>query len=210
MSFNKNKFDRPFGQKRYNAILALATEGSKTEPQYFAKYNEILHEKFPGAIHIKLVPGKATDTSPMEVCKKMRKYLQEHPLQPGDMAVIIVDQDSRPDNQFECLYNWEKENPNHFVCIIKPSFDRFLLNHTEKCSENICQREVKRRLNKIHPNFSKNKSINPQKITWESIKHAIETEKCHNFNLEKEIAKLSIGNLIEMIFKKAGNVENLE
>lgn len=203
MSNKRRSLTRPLGQRRYNAIIAIATEGSKTEPQYFAKCNKIIHEMRPGAIFIKLVPGKATDTSPKDVCNKMKKYLRENPLQPGDMAVVIVDKDAWSDDQFEYLDNWEKENPNHFVCVVKPSFDRFLLIHTEKCNEDITQIELEKRLNKIHPNFSKTKSINLQKITFESIKHAIEIGKCQNIDkLEQKIAKLSIGSLMEIIIKK--------
>lgn len=204
----RRSFDRPLGQKRYNAVIAVATEGSKTEPQYFAHYNKIIHEKYPGAIHIKLIPGKITNASPIEVCKRMQKYLKENPLQPGDMAIVIVDRDSWPYYQFEYLYNWEKENSHHFVCIVIPSFDRFLLNHTEKCNEDICQKEIERRLNKTHKNFSKTKNINLQKITLESIKHAIDIEKSHNFNLKKKVTKLSLGDVIEVILKKAEVLEN--
>ena len=36
----RRKFSRPLGERRYRKIFVLAVEGSKTEPQYFAIFND--------------------------------------------------------------------------------------------------------------------------------------------------------------------------
>lgn len=36
----RRKFSRPLGERRYRKLFVLAVEGSKTEPQYFAIFND--------------------------------------------------------------------------------------------------------------------------------------------------------------------------
>ena len=36
----RRKFSRPLGERRYRKIFILAVEGIKTEPQYFAVFND--------------------------------------------------------------------------------------------------------------------------------------------------------------------------
>ena len=35
MARNRRKLDRPLGERRFRKMFVIATEGSKTEPQYF-------------------------------------------------------------------------------------------------------------------------------------------------------------------------------
>ena len=39
MLAKRGSFQRPFGERRYRKLFVIATEGVKTEPQYFAAFN---------------------------------------------------------------------------------------------------------------------------------------------------------------------------
>jgi hypothetical protein len=39
MSKKRRQFKRPLGKKSYRKLFVIAVEGAKTEPQYFAMFN---------------------------------------------------------------------------------------------------------------------------------------------------------------------------
>ena len=69
---SKRIFSRLTGKRQYRKLFVIAAEGSITEPQYFAIFN---NENT--TIQIKCLKDK-NKTSPTQVLKRMEKYLQEN------------------------------------------------------------------------------------------------------------------------------------
>ncbi|MBA7568806.1 hypothetical protein ES708_10541 [subsurface metagenome] len=68
------KLKRPLGKQRYKKLFVIATEGSKTEPQYF---NLFISQN--AVIHIECLKCK-NDSSPNKVLSRIKKYLKEYRL----------------------------------------------------------------------------------------------------------------------------------
>ena len=67
----KRNFRRPLGERRYRKLFILATEGVKTEPQYFA----ILNDRY-SVIHVDCLRSKH-HSSPPQVLKRMQDRLKQ-------------------------------------------------------------------------------------------------------------------------------------
>lgn len=69
------KFQRLLGERRYKKLFIVSVEGSKTEPQYFAIFNQ------PQAvILVKCLKRKLTESSPKHVLKRMESFLKRESL----------------------------------------------------------------------------------------------------------------------------------
>ena len=104
----RRKFTRPLGNRRYRKLFVIATEGNKTEPQYFALFND---QKSVIWVHcLKSNHG----SSPKQVLKRMENYLRENGLKlnSSDEAWLVVDKDRWTDEQLAELHAWalSKEN----------------------------------------------------------------------------------------------------
>ncbi len=66
----RRKFKRPLGERRYKQLSVLAVEGTKTEPQYFAVFNDQY-----SVIRVQCLRGKHR-SSPPQVLKRMEKHFK--------------------------------------------------------------------------------------------------------------------------------------
>jgi hypothetical protein len=76
----RRKFSRPLGERRYRKIFVLADEGSKTEPQYFAIFNDQ-----NSVIRVSCLKSKH-DSAPPQVLARMEKHLKKEGLKKSDEA----------------------------------------------------------------------------------------------------------------------------
>ena len=100
----RRRFKRVIGIRRYRRLFVVATEGTKTEPLYFIMFND--DNK---VVHVKCLKGNK-QSSPKQVLKRIKVYLQSHSLQDGDEAWLVVDQDQWPDDQLIQLHEWSQSN----------------------------------------------------------------------------------------------------
>ena len=70
----RRSFRRKLGERRYRKKIVIATEGKKTEPQYFAMFKS----REP-MVKVKCLEGK-TGSSPTQVLQRMNVYLREESL----------------------------------------------------------------------------------------------------------------------------------
>ncbi len=77
---SRRKFKRPLGERRYRRIFVIAAEGEKTEPQYFAIFNDLQL-----VIRVNCLKGRH-DSSPPQVLKRMKDYLRREKLRHSDEA----------------------------------------------------------------------------------------------------------------------------
>ena len=149
MKRKRRRFKRPPGQRRYRKIFVIAVEGTKTEPQYFAIFNDQ-----NSVIHVKCVKGNH-HSSPPQVLDRIVDYLKQDPLLASDEAWLVVDKDNWTDDQLAQLYAWSKKSDHYGLAVSNPKFEYWLLLHFEDgkgiSTSDACSKRLKRYL----PNYTK-------------------------------------------------------
>lgn len=165
----RRKFKRPPGKRRYRKMFVLATEGSKTESQYF----EIFEDRNL-VVHIEFLKKKG-DSAPTQVLDRMRNYLKRKGLKDSDEAWLVVDKDQWTHDQLLQLHEWAQEADNHGLALSNPKFEFWLLLHFENgdgvSNSKICSRKLERHM----PGCEK--GIDVRKISDHMIEKAVERAK---------------------------------
>ena len=165
----RRRFVRPLGKRRYRKMFVLATEGSKTESQYFSIFND---QNL--VVHIKFLKEKG-GSAPPQVLARMRNYLDSEDLESSDEAWLVVDKDQWTDDQLSQLHEWAQEADNYGFALSNPKFEFWLLLHFEDGRGVSNPRTCSQRLERHIPGYDKD--INVRKISEDTIKKAIERAK---------------------------------
>ncbi len=77
----------------------IATEGKRTEPEYFQMLNTLCTDKDERTVQVKCLKGHGN--SPRQVLSRMKKHLRREGLKSSDEAWLVVDKDqwSPPSSQ---------------------------------------------------------------------------------------------------------------
>ena len=143
------KFKRPFPTRRYRKLFVLATEGSETEPRYFALFNSQTT-----TVRIKcLITG--TDSDPIHVLKRMERHLRDNKLKPGDAAWLVVDTDQWTEEQLTKLHNWSKKREYYGLAVSNPGFEFWVLLHFDDGAGINTLRQCIARQKRYIPNYDK-------------------------------------------------------
>lgn len=161
----RRRFHRPIGKRRYRRLFVVATEGSKTEPQYFALFNN--EESLVKVCCIKC----QNDSAPPKVLKRMMDYLENSGLRSTDEAWLVVDRDNWTEEQLDQLYCWSRQAENYGFALSNPKFEYWLLLHFEEGSGIANAQDCSNRLKGYLPKYKK--EINPRKFTPDAIDAAI-------------------------------------
>lgn len=188
-------FQRLLGERRYKKLFVVSVEGSKTEPQYFAIFNQP-----QSIVLVKCLKRKSTDSSPTQVLMRMEGYLRKESLRKTDEAWIVVDKDDWAEAQLRELLKWAKKSENHGFALSNPNFEYWLLLHFEDGKGIANSHECLTRLKRHLPNYKKD--IDGKKITVELIAKAISRAKQRDANRPNElpqIGRTSVYKLVEKI-----------
>lgn len=166
MSPKRRKFRRPLGQRRYRKLFVIATEGMKTEPQYFAIFNNQ-----ESVVRVHCLKGR-DGSSPNRVLKRMQTYLKQESLKSSDEAWLVVDKDEWSDEQLCALYEWSERKERYNFALSNPKFEYWLLLHFEDGGGIRSSRECSERLKRWLPDYDK--GINVRKFTVDMITAAIQ------------------------------------
>ena len=162
---------RSFRVNLENVVIensVIATEGTKTEPQYFA----IFKSRGP-IVKVKCLEGN-TKSSPTKVLQRMNVYLHEESLKDYDEAWLVVDKDSWTDKQLTQLYQWSQKQNNYGFALSNPKFEFWLLLHFED-STGVTSINCIEKLNRYLPDFDK--GVDGRKITLGHVSEAIRRAK---------------------------------
>ena len=164
----REKTSRKIGERRYNKLFLIATEGTKTEKQYF----EGLGLKVDGKqVHIKHLKKKESKNSPEKLINLMKDELKKHNITERDEAWIITDKDSWTDEQLNKIVTWSQLKEYYGFALSNPKFEYWLLLHFEEgnnvISSNSCSDKLRRYLRDY------DKSIDMGKIDESMIRLAI-------------------------------------
>jgi len=166
MGGKKRRFQRALGNRRYRKLFVIATEGAKTEPEYFSALNS------RGAtIQVKCLKNKH-NSSPDQVLKKIVKYIKEEDLKESDEAWVVVDRDQWLPEVLDELFAWSQQKVNYGLGLSNPNFEYWLLLHFEDGKGVSSSTECKERLLRFLPGYDK--GINTRKFTAETIHFAID------------------------------------
>ena len=168
MPSRRRRFRRPPGKRRYRKLFLIATEGVKTEPQYFAIFNDR-----DSVVHVKCLRSK--HHSPTQVLKRMEDHLRRENLLASDEAWLVVDKDQWRDEELEQLHTWSQSADNYGFALSNPRFEYWLLLHFEDGTQIGSSRECTTRLKRYVPDYDKN--IDVRKIKPDMIKDAIRRAK---------------------------------
>jgi RloB-like protein len=156
---------RRLGERRYKKLYLIATEGSKTEPAYFAFFTGDA-----SVVHVKTLKGR-TRSAPVQVLHRMRDYLQREGLKPSDEAWLVVDQDRWQDSELTRLHQWSLQATNRGFALSNPKFEYWLLLHFEDGSGIASSMDCTNRLKRYLPDYDK--GIDTRKIALAQIEQAI-------------------------------------
>ena len=168
----KRNFRRPLGERRYRKLFIVATEGDKTEPQYFA----ILNNQ-NSVIHVDCLKSKHR-SSPPQVLNHMRDRLNQKILKNSDEAWLVVDKDQWTDEQLAQLHTWSQDADNYGFALSNPKFEYWLLLHFEGGAKISSPNECSARLKNHLPAYDK--SLDVRKITPDMIEDAIHRAKARD------------------------------
>lgn len=155
MARKRRSLTRPIGKRRYRKLFVLATEGAKTEPQYFSMFNSQR-----ATVHVKCLKGR-TRSAPPQVLKRMKRYMAEEGLRDTDEAWLVADRDQWTDEQLNELYHWTKKagRKNRHLAVSNPTFELWLLLHFENAKGSITARTCSDRLKRHVPDYHKSVDV---------------------------------------------------
>lgn len=187
-------FQRPLGERRYKKLFVVSIEGSKTEPQYFAIFNQP-----QSIVLVKCLKRPSTESSPIQVLKKMQSYLRKESLRKIDEAWIVVDKDNWTEDQLRELLKWAKKSENYGFALSNPNFEYWLLLHFEDGKGITNSQECLTRLKRHLPNYKKD--IDSKKITLELITKAITRAKQRDANRSNEWPQMWSTTVYQLVEK---------
>ena len=195
MSRRMRTFQRPLGERRYKKLFLISVEGSKTEPHYFAIFNQL-----QSIVLVKCLRRPSTESSPRQVLKKMKGHLRKESLRRTDEAWIVVDRDDWAEDHLREILQWTKKSINYGFALSNPHFDYWLLLHFEDGKGIANSHECLVRLKRHLPNYKKD--LDSKKITPELVAKAISRAKQRDVNRINDLSPLwstTVYKLVERI-----------
>lgn len=172
MARKRRKFARPRGERRYKKLFIVASEGTKTEPQYFAAL-----DCQRAVVKVECLKGKH-QSAPPRVLQRMKRRLGKENLRSSDEAWLVVDKDQWTDEQLEQLHGWSKCADNYGFALSNPNFEYWVLLHFEDGIGISTSRDCIDRLTLHLPDYDK--GISHRKITRAMIDDAIRRAKARD------------------------------
>jgi hypothetical protein len=175
----------------------IAAEGIKTEPQYFAIFNND-----QSVIRVNCLKG-SYDSSPPQILRRMKDFLRNENLRSSDEAWLVVDKDQWTDEQLTLLHDWAQEKENYGFALSNPKFEYWLLLHFEDGKSISSSRDCSERLKHSLPGYDK--GIDTRKIPPERILEAISRAKLRDnppcSDWPRTLGSTTVYKLVENILK---------
>lgn len=180
----------------YRKNFVIAVEGQKTEVEYF----DIFKKAHPLMINIKCLSSKS-DSNPLHVLERMKRYLAKNELKKTDEAWLVVDRDCWTEEQLQEPCKWARTHDNCYFAISNPKFEYWLLLHFEDGNAISSAADCDNRLKKHIPNY--NKSIRSNMFTIDRIKDAVRRARLRDTSPHEDwphtIGTTTVYRLVEKI-----------
>ncbi len=137
MGFKVRGYTREVSQEKLRdySLFAIATEGTKREPEYFLPFDGIERIKVDIIEPEKSGDGedqqKQVGSSPSQVLKRVQEYIDKYQLsaEDGDSLWCVIDKDRWPQVQIEELHDFCAKKENRHLVISNPCIEIWLLYH---------------------------------------------------------------------------------
>lgn len=200
----RRTFKRKDTGRSYRKLFVIATEGDRTERQYF----NLLRKFDIEGIAIKCLPSRDRST-PDHVLARMQKYCDENKLRDSDQCWLVVDRDNWSEEMLDELAGWARGRNNRGLAVCNPRFEYWLLLHFERGNAIGSAQEIEHRLKKHLQNYDK--QIDPRRFTYEAIKEAIERARKRDRNTDCnwpcELGVTTVYRLVERILEQIGDAK---
>ncbi|MCD6459258.1 RloB domain-containing protein [bacterium] len=198
----KKEFKRKTGF-RDSTLIVIATEGQKTEPQYFDGLR--LLYKNPKT-HIEVLNRKTSASSPKHVIQELDKFTREYKLNRYDELWLIVDKDRWGDSELsltirQCIqkkYNFAVSNPCFELWLLLHLKDILSFTKTEIQKLNVCKK-IKEKIKVILGSYNSSNLAADQFISY--VNQAISRAKYLDTNINERWST-SLGSRVYLIAEK--------
>lgn len=133
-SRRKRPLDRTIPHLRDTRLFIVATEGEKTEKQYFEMFRS-------SKIQVKVIPTESGQSSPDYVLKRLVQYCQDFQIGKDDELWFVSDVDRWRDEKLSQICQMASQK-GFEVAISNPCFEVWLIlhfvelpTHFDKCSQ---------------------------------------------------------------------------
>ena len=159
----------------FRRVIHIAAEGTKTEPEYFKRLNQLQRET-----RITMVNKKTSESSPAGVLDAMKRHVKHRvlSLSDSDEFWLVVDRDTWPEESLRQLYQWTQATKKRGLALSNPKFEYWLLLHFEDAVGNLTSQHCVARLRRHLPKYDK--GIPRGKIGLSQIKEAIKRARQQN------------------------------
>jgi hypothetical protein len=158
-----SRFRRKLGERRYKRMFVIVAEGTVTEQEYFALFND------ESIVHIKCLRHRH-NLPPKDALKQAHDYIREQHIRKRDEVWVVVDRDSWLEKHLSELHAWSQTSENYGFALSNPKFEYWLLLHFEDATGISSGDDCNTRLHKYLPKY--NKHINTSDFTRDRIKEA--------------------------------------
>lgn len=168
-SRRRRPLDRSVKYLRDTRLVIIATEGRKTEQQYFSLFQSL-------RVQVKVLPtGDDNRSSPDQVLDRLRTFHEEYDLGGGDELWLMVDVDRWGDAKLAQIAR-EATQTGFKLAASNPCFEVWLLFHYVESIVNSSRcRDIESRLRQVLGG-----SYNKSRLNLEQFSDRVETALVHS------------------------------
>ncbi len=159
-SRKKRPLDRRIEYERDTSLVVIATEGEKTEKQYFE--SKLFQSK---RVQVQVLETKEGKSAPAHVMERLREFAREYELNEGDQLWLVVDRDRWPEKQLvEVCQQAENMRKGRTLRlgISNPCFELWLfLHHANWIESSVTSKDIQSALSEILGGYNKSR-LNPK------------------------------------------------
>jgi len=144
-----SRFHRPAPHREYRKLYVIASEGDKTEPQYFAMF-----ASRNASVCIRCLK-QGRNSAPKHVLNRAKGFEAKEGLRSSDEMWLVVDRDDWQESELKKLLVWCREKRNRHLAVSNPCFEYWLLLHFDAgTTANACA-QCRQRLRQLVPGYDK-------------------------------------------------------
>ena len=132
-------------------IVVLVTEGLKTEPEYFKKFNSLFDKS---VLELRIVKGVGVPSTVVDVAIEEKERLQserrKNSFANNDEVWAVFDRDEHPSFHEKCIECLERQIE---LACSNPCFELWLILHFENFGRQDSRHAVQKRLQQLWPAY---------------------------------------------------------
>jgi hypothetical protein len=152
-SRRKRPLDRSIPHLWDTRLVIIASEGEKTEKQYFE--SDLFRNP---RVQVKVLETKKGFSAPDYVLQRLKDFARETDLQPDDELWLVVDKDRWPEQNLKrvCSHAVRGRKQKARIAVSNPCFELWLfLHHADWDTPSPSSRQVEEELRRLLGNYNK-------------------------------------------------------